>query len=31
MLETQIAIENIDYLKLIKEYLLQIEEIPKDC
>ena len=31
MLETQIAIENIDYLKLNKEYLLQTEETPKDC
>ena len=31
MLETQIATENIDYLKLNKEYLLQTEETPKDC
>ena len=31
MLETQIATENIDYLKLNKEYLLQTEENPKDC
>ena len=31
MLETQIATENIDYLKLNKEYLLQREETPKDC
>ena len=31
MLETQIATENIDYLMLNKEYLLQTEETPKDC
>ena len=31
MLETPIATENIDYLKLNKEYLLQIEETLKDC
>ena len=31
MLETQIATENLDYLKLNKEYLLQTEETPKDC
>ena len=31
MLETQIATENIDYLMLNKEYLLQIEETLKDC
>ena len=30
MLEGQITTENIDYLKLNKEYLLQTEETPKD-
>jgi len=31
MLEAQIETENLDYLKLNKEYLLQTEETPKEC